>query len=88
GVQRIAPPAPVALDVVDVASESDTLALLAEEADRPFDLATGPLYRVVLYRVHARLHVFGITMHHIISDAWSSGILIRELAALYAGQSL
>ncbi|MGY6236441.1 amino acid adenylation domain-containing protein [Burkholderia ambifaria] len=88
GVQRIAPPAPVALDVVDVASESDTLTLLAEEADRPFDLATGPLYRVVLYRVHARLHVFGITMHHIISDAWSSGILIRELAARYAGQSL
>ncbi len=88
GVQRIAPPAPVALDVIDVDAESDTLALLAEEADRPFDLAAGPLYRVVLYRVHARLHVFGITMHHIISDAWSSGILIGELAALYAGRSL
>ncbi|WP_258170679.1 condensation domain-containing protein, partial [Burkholderia cepacia] len=88
GVQRIAPPAPVALDVIDVDTESDTLALLAEEADRPFDLAAGPLYRVVLYRVHARLHVFGITMHHIISDAWSSGILIGELAALYAGRSL
>ncbi len=88
GVQRIAPPAPVALDVVDVASESDTLALLAEQADRPFDLAAGPLYRVVLYRVHERLHVFGIVMHHIVSDAWSSGILIGELAALYAGRSL
>ncbi|VWB89747.1 non-ribosomal peptide synthetase [Burkholderia lata] len=88
GVQRIAPPAPVALDVVDVADESDTLALLAAQADRPFDLAAGPLYRVVLYRVHERLHVFGIVMHHIVSDAWSSGILIGELAALYAGQSL
>ena len=88
GVQRIAPPAPVALDVVDAASESDTLARLAEEADRPFDLAAGPLYRVVLYRVHERLHVFGIVMHHIVSDAWSSGILIGELAALYAGESL
>ncbi|HHX4647844.1 TPA: non-ribosomal peptide synthetase, partial [Burkholderia contaminans] len=88
GVQRIAPPAPVALDVVDVASESDTLALLAEKADRPFDLAAGPLCRVVLYRVHERLHVFGIVMHHIVSDAWSSGILIGELAALYAGESL
>ncbi|WP_193102747.1 amino acid adenylation domain-containing protein [Burkholderia sp. Z1] len=88
GVQRIAPPAPVALDVVDVASESEALALLAEEADRPFDLAAGPLYRVVLYRVHADLHVFGVVMHHIVSDAWSSGILIGELAALYAGQPL
>ncbi|WP_342706338.1 amino acid adenylation domain-containing protein [Burkholderia arboris] len=88
GVQRIAPPAPVALDVVDVASESEALALLAEEADRPFDLAAGPLYRVVLYRVHADWHVFGVVMHHIVSDAWSSGILIGELAALYAGQPL
>ncbi|RQP73898.1 non-ribosomal peptide synthetase, partial [Burkholderia ubonensis] len=88
GVQRIAPPAPVTLAVVDVASESDALALLADETDRPFDLAVGPLYRVVLYRVDARVHVFGVVMHHIISDAWSSGTLIGELAALYAGQSL
>ena len=42
----------------------------------------------MLYRVHERLHVFGIVMHHIVSDAWSSGILIGELAALYAGESL
>ncbi|WP_143135607.1 non-ribosomal peptide synthetase, partial [Burkholderia ubonensis] len=88
GVQRIAPPAPVALAVVDVASESDALALLADETDRPFDLAVGPLYRVVLYRVDARVHVFGVVMHHIISDAWSAGTLIGELAALYAGQHL
>ncbi|WP_157656494.1 non-ribosomal peptide synthetase, partial [Burkholderia ubonensis] len=88
GVQRIAPPAPVALAVVDVAGESDALALLADETDRPFDLAVGPLYRVVLYRVDERLHVFGVVMHHIISDAWSSGTLIGELAALYAGQHL
>ncbi|WP_157374659.1 non-ribosomal peptide synthetase, partial [Burkholderia ubonensis] len=88
GVQRIAPPAPVALAVVDVAGESDVLALLADETDRPFDLAVGPLYRVVLYRVDARVHVFGVVMHHIISDAWSSGTLIGELAALYAGQHL
>ncbi|WP_157655211.1 non-ribosomal peptide synthetase, partial [Burkholderia ubonensis] len=88
GVQRIAPPAPVALAVVDVASESDALTLLADETDRPFDLAVGPLYRVVLYRVDARVHVFGVVMHHIISDAWSSGTLIGELAALYAGQHL
>ncbi|WP_157638893.1 non-ribosomal peptide synthetase, partial [Burkholderia ubonensis] len=88
GVQRIAPPAPVALAVVDVAGESDALALLADETDRPFDLAVGPLYRVVLYRVDARMHVFGVVMHHIISDAWSSGTLIGELAALYAGQHL
>ncbi|MFM0286805.1 non-ribosomal peptide synthetase [Paraburkholderia megapolitana] len=88
GVQRIAAPAPVTLAVVDIASESDSLTLLAEETDRPFDLATGPLYRAVLYRVREDLHIFGVVMHHIISDAWSSGILIGELAALYDGQSL
>jgi hypothetical protein len=88
GVQRIAPPAAVALDVVDVASEADALERLAQQADRPFDLAAGPLHRIALYRVHARLHVFGIVMHHIVSDAWSSGILLGELAALYAGRSL
>ncbi|MBH9643658.1 amino acid adenylation domain-containing protein [Burkholderia vietnamiensis] len=88
GVQRIAPPAAVALDAVDVASETDALERLAQQADRPFDLAAGPLHRVALYRVDARLHVFGIVMHHIVSDAWSSGILLGELAALYAGRSL
>ena len=48
-----------------------------------FDLARGPLARVVLLRIADEEHVLSVTMHHIISDAWSVRILIREIAALY-----
>ncbi len=56
---------------------------LEEEAWRPFDLATGPLLRVKLLRLGAEVHVLSLTMHHIISDGWSMGVLINELVSLY-----
>jgi acyl carrier protein len=59
---------------------------LAQEAVRqPFDLARGPLVRFALARLAAEEHTFFLAMHHIVSDAWSMGILLRELAALYSG---
>lgn len=48
-----------------------------------FDLARGPLVRVVLLRLARRKHVFLMTMHHIISDGWSMGIFVKEIMALY-----
>ncbi len=60
-------------------------ALAAAEAARPFDLARGPLLRFALVRLEAREHVALLSMHHAISDEWSMGIFVRELAALYAG---
>ncbi|HSS48455.1 MAG TPA: amino acid adenylation domain-containing protein, partial [Thermoanaerobaculia bacterium] len=54
------------------------------EARRPFDLATGPLVRVVVARLEAEEHLLVVTFHHIVADGWSAGVLIRELAALYA----
>ncbi len=57
--------------------------LAVEEAARPFDLQTGPLLRVRLLRLGESDHVVLFTMHHIIADGWSMGILIREMAALY-----
>jgi amino acid adenylation domain-containing protein len=54
-----------------------------KEAWQPFDLAQGPLIRVRLLRLHEQDHLLVVTMHHIISDGWSFGILIRELSALY-----
>jgi amino acid adenylation domain-containing protein/FkbM family methyltransferase/non-ribosomal peptide synthase protein (TIGR01720 family) len=58
----------------------------------PFDLATGPLFRPVLYRLTDTDHLFVASMHHIVSDGWSVGVLVRELAASYeaacAGQPL
>ncbi|HYR07006.1 MAG TPA: amino acid adenylation domain-containing protein, partial [Longimicrobium sp.] len=59
-------------------------ARLAEEAARPFDLVEGPLFRATLIRTGAAEHVLLLCTHHIVSDEWSTGVLFRELAALYA----
>ena len=55
------------------------------EAARPFDLASGPLLRTTLLRLGDEDHVLLVTMHHIVSDGWSLGVLVRELMALYDG---
>lgn len=53
------------------------------EAEQPFDLATGPLFRTRLLRLDDTESVLLIAMHHVISDGWSMGVLFRELATLY-----
>ncbi|HEU4452036.1 MAG TPA: amino acid adenylation domain-containing protein, partial [Longimicrobium sp.] len=55
-----------------------------EEARRPFDLSAGPLFRAALLRLGAEDHVLLLSMHHVVSDGWSMGVLFRELSALYA----
>src|SRR5262249_20730666 len=54
-----------------------------KEAARPFDLSRGPLVRPGPIRLSDTEHIVQVTMHHIISDGWSLGVLIRELSALY-----
>jgi len=56
---------------------------VALNAQQPFDLAKGLLLRVNLLRIEKNDHVAVLVMHHIISDGWSMGVFIRELAALY-----
>ena len=56
---------------------------LTIEAQRPFDLTRGPLLRVVLWELGAGEHVLQVTLHHIIADGWSRGVLIEEFVALY-----
>ncbi|HST61415.1 MAG TPA: amino acid adenylation domain-containing protein, partial [Longimicrobium sp.] len=51
---------------------------------RAFDLSAGPLFRAALLRLGAEEHVLLLSMHHIVGDEWSSGVLFRELSALYA----
>jgi amino acid adenylation domain-containing protein len=63
--------------------ESEARRLIEEEANRPFDLAQGPLFRATLIRIGAEEHILALTMHHIISDGWSIAVLYRELSALY-----
>ncbi|HEX2211316.1 MAG TPA: amino acid adenylation domain-containing protein, partial [Longimicrobium sp.] len=50
---------------------------------RAFDLSAGPLFRPSLLRLGAEDHVLILSMHHVVSDEWSTGVLFRELAALY-----
>ena len=63
--------------------EREIQRLAREEARRPFDLNKGPLVRVSIIRVAETDHVVLLTMHHIISDGWSMGVLIREITLLY-----
>ncbi|MER7847124.1 amino acid adenylation domain-containing protein [Kitasatospora sp. NPDC096077] len=61
-------------------------AVLAADAARPFDLARGPLLRATLHRLAPERHVLAVTVHHLVADMWSVGVLLAELARCYAGQ--
>jgi amino acid adenylation domain-containing protein/FkbH-like protein len=88
-VQVISPGLNLPLPTVELfdseiaASEARIQRLATEEARRPFDLAAGPLVRAQLLRLGAEDHVLLLTMHHIISDRWSMGVMSEELAAHY-----
>ena len=66
--------------------ESQVSALLASEAQRPFDLVQGPLLRARIIRLEDKYHLLVLTIHHIVTDGWSFGIVLRELRALYAAE--
>ena len=70
------------------AREGERKRLALAEGRRPFDLTQGPMLRTSLLRLGAQEHVLLLTMHHIASDGWTIGILIRELQALYTGAAL
>ena len=88
-VQVVAPGLELALDVRDFragpAGERDAAAarFSTDFAERPFDLAHGPLLRAALMRTNDEVCELLLSMHHIVSDAWSLDLLERELRALY-----
>ncbi|MBJ7312568.1 amino acid adenylation domain-containing protein [Rugamonas sp. CCM 8940] len=92
-LQRIAAPASFALERGELsqlggAEQAAAVQRAAvDEYCRPFDLASGPLVRGRLLRLGEREHVLLVTQHHIVSDGWSMGILVREVSALYAAFS-
>ena len=89
-LQVIDPPAPFVLPVADLtvlppaAAVDETRRLARAEARRPFDLSRGPLLRALLLRRGSAEHVLIATLHHIASDAWSTGVLMGEVARLAA----
>jgi non-ribosomal peptide synthetase component F len=57
--------------------------LVVRESQRPFELARGPLIRALLIRLSSEEHVLLLVLHHIVFDAWSAGVLIREFGEFY-----
>ncbi|HLL82605.1 MAG TPA: condensation domain-containing protein, partial [Longimicrobium sp.] len=88
-VQEVGPALPVRLPVVDLGGlhgeprDAEVERLAAREAQRPFDLAAGPLLRGTVLRLADDDAVVLLTLHHIVSDGWSMGILAGELSTLY-----
>jgi amino acid adenylation domain-containing protein/non-ribosomal peptide synthase protein (TIGR01720 family) len=82
---QMEPPLPV-LDLqslTKVEQQQEVRRLARQEIRKPFDLERGPLFRVALLRLGANEHVLLVTMHHLISDAWSLDVLGREITVLY-----
>ncbi|MCA0401793.1 MAG: amino acid adenylation domain-containing protein, partial [Proteobacteria bacterium] len=79
----------LALPLVDIshlapaAREAEARRLAAEDAQTPFKLDTAPLVRATLLKLSEREHVILFNMHHIISDGWSMGVLVKEIIAIY-----
>lgn len=88
-IQVIAAPEPVDWVLHDLSSLSIPLqheriqVLAIEETQIPFDLRVGPLLRLSLLNLAADTTVVLLTIHHIISDGWSMGVFVKELATLY-----
>ncbi|HEX3126988.1 MAG TPA: amino acid adenylation domain-containing protein, partial [Thermoanaerobaculia bacterium] len=91
-VQIVTPPGPWSLPVVDLsglpAPDSEMRRLAQDEVETPFNLETGPLLRAVLLRFTDTEHALLLDMHHIVSDGWSMGVLVRDITALYGGAPL
>ena len=91
--QEIMPPEPVVPETIDLESVPavDREAVVEEhvhkEVQRPFSLASGPLFRPVLLRLAPDEHELIVSIHHIVADGWSLGLIARELEALYLAYS-
>jgi len=88
-LQHVHAPGPFGFSLIDLGAlagqqkMAEARRLAYAEARRPFDLQAGPLVRGTLIRLEQRDHVVLLTMHHIVCDGWSLGVLTRELAAFY-----
>jgi hypothetical protein len=88
-VQVIASQLTIPLHLADLSElpaairENEARRIVEEEARKPFNLAQGPMLRALLVRLGAGDHILVLSTHHVASDGWSGGVLIRDLAAFY-----
>jgi amino acid adenylation domain-containing protein len=87
-VQVVAPGHDFRLQQIDLREAADrekTLqGMLSQEAQRPFDVNNDLLFRATLFQLAEDEHVLLVNTHHIISDAWSLGVLYNEINHFYA----
>ncbi|HLL47941.1 MAG TPA: amino acid adenylation domain-containing protein, partial [Longimicrobiaceae bacterium] len=92
-VQVVHAPTPVRLPVLDLRHlpearrKAEAERQVEAESLRPFDLSRGPLLRGTLLRLAGDDHVLSFNLHHIVSDGWSMGVLVREVSTVYAALS-
>src|SRR5215207_10936369 len=92
-LQLVKATSPLGLAVTDLRAlpeherEAQAQRLTLEEGQQPFDLKRGPLLRASLLRLGEESFVLLLTLHHIITDGWSAGVMLRELTALYTAFS-
>ncbi|WFE36317.1 non-ribosomal peptide synthetase [Micromonospora sp. WMMD975] len=73
------------VDWRDAGDAAEVAEAARQVAAEPFDLETGPLFRVTGWRLTPTDHVVLLTLHHVVADGWSTGVLARDLEAFYAG---
>jgi len=85
--QVVADPGRLVLQQIDVSDQPDpmqaALRVAQQDAERPFDLEVDPLFRATLLRVDNAQHILLLTLHHIVADGWSVGIIEEELSETY-----
>ncbi|MEA2101908.1 MAG: condensation domain-containing protein, partial [Thermodesulfobacteriota bacterium] len=86
-VQRIAASLELQMPVIDLSDEDDEdeklKVILESEKRTPFNLEQGPLFRTQVVKLSDTRHAFVITMHHIIADGWSMGVLVQDAVSNY-----
>ncbi len=90
GCQIIHPPRHQTIPLVDLSGmddkqrEPEAQRLAQREALAPFELERGPVIRVLLVKLDEQDHALMVTLHHIVSDGWSMGVLVEEVSSLYS----
>jgi len=86
-IGRARPPTRALIDLSERSASDlaqEAYALACQEVNKPFDLTSGPLVRLVLLRLGPQSHIMLVILHHIICDGWSLGLFANELAICYA----
>jgi hypothetical protein len=89
-IQKVTPHFTLGFSAVDLCAEpnpkAEAIRQMYQEVAQPFNLSSGPLFRVFLLQTAEEEYLLLVVMHHIISDAWSLSVLFGELSTLYVAE--